>query len=202
MIRDAASSLFLERGYTKTTMDDIAAAAGVSKQTVYTHYADKEQLFTQLVLTNATRVDAFLGEIRAGLVEGTAAELLALARRYVAFVVRPEVVQMRRLVIGEAMRFPDLARSYHEQVPERVVTAIAEGFRDLGERGRLRIRGAEEARSAAVQFVWLVLGAPLDRALFTGAEEVVAGDVEPGLEAGVRTFLAAYGPGDRTRSHA
>lgn len=202
MIRDAASSLFLERGYTKTTMDDIAAVAGVSKQTVYTHYADKEQLFTELVLTNSTRVDAFLEEIRAALQEGTAAEILALARRYVEFVVRPEVVQLRRLLIGEATRFPELARAYHERVPERVVAALAERFGDLGKRGRLRVRGRDQAYFAAVQFVWLVLGAPLDRALFRGAEKVLQQDLRPGVEAGVRTFLAAYGPGDRIGSRA
>lgn len=194
--------LFLRHGYTKTTMDEIAARAGVSKQTVYTHFADKEQLFTELVLANAARADAFLDEIAGLLGDGTPPEIVALARRYVAFVVRPEVVQLRRLVIGEASRFPDLARAYYEQVPERVVEVIAERFRELGERGLLGVGGPLEARSAAVQFVWLVLGPPLDRALFRGAEEAVEQDLEPGIEAGVRTFLAAYRPGDRGEGRA
>lgn len=198
MIGEAATTLFLEHGYARTTMDDIAALAGVSKQTVYTHFADKEQLFTELVLANAGRVDTFLEQLRTALEEGTERELLALARRYVGFVIRPEVVQLRRLVIGEASRFPDLARAYHEQVPARVVDAIAERFRELGERGLLRVDGGREAHLAAVQFVWLVLGAPLDRALFRGAEEAAPQDLLPGVEAGVRTFLAAYGPRDRT----
>ncbi len=202
MIRQAASSLFLRNGYTKTTMDDVAALAGVSKQTVYTHFADKEQLFTELVLANARRVDTFLEEIPTILGGGTAAEILTLARRYVAFVVRPEVVQLRRLVIAEAGRFPDLARTYYEQVPERVVEAIAERFRELGRRGLLRLSGAPAARSAAVQFVWLVLGPPLDQALFRGVEESVEQDLQPGIEAGVGTFLAAYGPRDRTEGRA
>lgn len=183
-------------------MDDVAALARVSKQTVYTHFADKEQLFTELVLVNAARVDAFLEEVRAAFAAGSDSEFLALARRYVAFVVRPEVVQLRRLVIGEASRFPGLARTYHEQVPERVVTELAARFQDLGERRLLEVHGAGEAHTAAVQFVWLVLGAPLDRALFRGAEEVLTQDLQPEIEAEVRTFLAAHRPDDPVRSRA
>lgn len=181
-------------------MDDIAALAGVSKQTVYSHFADKEQLFTDLVLGNADRVDGFLEEIRGVLGDGARPDLAGLAHRYVEFVVRAEVVQLRRLVIGEASRFPDLARTYHDRVPERVVGAIAEEFQKLGELGLLRVDGGQEAHSAAVQFVWLVLGAPLDRALFRGADEAAQHDLRRGVDAGVRTFLTAYGPGEGVES--
>src|SRR5690348_10057779 len=59
-IREAAATLFLQRGYQATSMDDIAAAAQVSKQTIYTHFAGKEELFADLVLGNADRVDVFI----------------------------------------------------------------------------------------------------------------------------------------------
>src|SRR6266581_146211 len=60
-IREAAAALFLEKGYQGTSMDDVAGAAQISKQTIYTHFANKEELFADLVLGNAERVDEFVG---------------------------------------------------------------------------------------------------------------------------------------------
>src|SRR6266568_940065 len=84
VIRDAATALFLKNGYLGTSMDEIAAAAGVSKQTVYTHFADKERLFTELVLGNTEVVEEFGQTITHLLVEtdDLANSLRELARRY------------------------------------------------------------------------------------------------------------------------
>src|SRR5437660_1442310 len=60
VIMEAATTLFLRGGYQGTSMEDIATLAGVSKQTVYTHFADKERLFTHLVLRYTDRADEFL----------------------------------------------------------------------------------------------------------------------------------------------
>ncbi len=49
-IMEAATALFLRDGYRNTSMDQVAADAAVSKQTVYKHFADKEQLFREIVL--------------------------------------------------------------------------------------------------------------------------------------------------------
>src|SRR5579859_5012988 len=59
-IREAAAALFLEKGYQGTSMDDVAAAAQISKQTIYTHFASKEELFADLVLGNVERVEEFV----------------------------------------------------------------------------------------------------------------------------------------------
>src|SRR5579864_8543203 len=110
VILEAAASLFLRSGYLGTSVDDIAALAHVSKQTVYTHFADKEQLFAELVRGNISRVDAFVESVTAGLGETSAleADLRAFARQHVRTVLLPEAVQLRRLVIGETGRFPQL----------------------------------------------------------------------------------------------
>ena len=165
-ILDAATTLFLRHGYRGTSMDDIAALAHVSKQTVYTHFRDKQQLFAELVRGNTGRVDDFLAA-SAALGESTDLErdLRAFARRYVRVVVQPDAIRLRRLVISEASRFPELAGEYYERVPMRVIAALAGHLQRLTARGQLHI---EDAQVAATHFAWLILGRPLDEALFRG----------------------------------
>ncbi len=142
-IRESAATLFLEKGYQATSMDEVAAAAQVSKQTIYTHFASKEELFADLVLGNADRVNEFAVAIeRTGLAAGEDLDgaLRGLARGYVRFVIRPEVLRLRRLVIGEAGRFPELARTYFETVPGRVYAALADLFRRAARRGAAQTR--------------------------------------------------------------
>jgi TetR/AcrR family transcriptional repressor of mexJK operon len=191
-IREAAASLFLEKGYQATSMDDIAAAAKVSKQTIYTHFAGKEALFADLVLGNADRVDAFISSEVEPVVnaEDLEAGLRHLARQYIRLVSRPDVLRLRRLVVGEAARFPDLARTYYERVPGRVLTALRDVFEQLGRAGRLRV---EDPSRAADHFAWLSLGIPLDRGMFYPIEELSRKDLDATADSAVRVFLAAYG---------
>lgn len=85
VIRKAAASLFLEKGYHDTSMDDIAEAARIPKQTIYTLFADKEALFADLVFAGADRVDEFVqGLVQAARDAPNARTALReLGRRYV-----------------------------------------------------------------------------------------------------------------------
>jgi TetR/AcrR family transcriptional repressor of mexJK operon len=192
-IRDAATALFLERGYDGTSMDDIAAAAKVSKQTIYTHFSDKESLFASLILANADRAEAFLATVGETVLSAAdvATGLRELAQTYLRFVVRPEVLRLRRLVISQAGRFPELARTYYERVPQRMYTTLATLFDELNRRGDLR---ADDAERAAQHFAWLVLGVPLDRGMFIEPRAGAVTQEVAVAEAAVRVFLAAYGP--------
>lgn len=201
-IREAAASLFLEKGYQATSMDEIAAAARISKQTIYTHFPSKEQLFAELVLANADRVEDFAAELVRTFRAANSLEegLRRLARMYAGFVVRPEVLQLRRLVLGEAGRFPELARTYYERVPERVYGMLAGLFEELAREGRLRV---DDGRLAAQHFAWLVLGIPLDRGMFLpGADALGETSAEDLADSAVRVFLAAYGLPDAGGSAA
>ena len=194
-IREAAAALFLEKGYQGTSMDDIAAAAQVSKQTIYTHFASKEELFSDLVLGNSERVDEFIALIAQTLADPAdlAMALRQLARQYLGFVARPDVLRLRRLIIGEAARFPELARRYYELVPGRVYTALAEQFRELQRNGKLQ---PGDPTVAATHFAWLTLGLTLDRGMFYpvgwATEDV---DLDELAKSAAAVFLAAYGTG-------
>ena len=191
-ILEAATTLFLRNGYRGTSMDEIAALAAVSKQTVYKHFADKESLFSEIVTGTVNEVsdpvyDEVLELEDSGDVE---VDLRGLARRLLERVMQPRILQLRRLVIGEAGRFPELGRAFYEQGPGRTIAALATVFERLAERGVLRL---DDPRLAATHFNWLVMSSPLNRAMFLGEDQPPArAELNRSADAGVRAFLAAY----------
>ena len=192
-IMAAATKLFLASGYQGTSMDDIAALAAVSKQTVYKNFADKQRLFSDIVLGAAARADDFVLLLPGVLAEAgdLGSGLRTLARRYLATVMQPQLLQLRRLVVSEADRFPDLAREYYQLVPDHVMGALAAQFAGLAEAGQLRI---DDPLLAASHYAFLVLGPPLDKAMFLGADHgLTADDLDQLADAAVGVFLAAYG---------
>ena len=196
-IVEAATALFLSKGYQGTSMDEIAALAAVGKQTVYKHFADKQRLFSEIILGNIATAEGFTSAAADILRDTTdlGRDLREVARRYLAVVMQPSVIQLRRLIIAEADRFPDLARTYYERVPGHTLTSLGSCFQDLAERGLLR---ADEPALAARQFAWLVLGQPLNKAMFCGyGGPFSASELDHLADAAVRVFLAAYATSDR-----
>jgi TetR/AcrR family transcriptional repressor of mexJK operon len=192
-VLEAATTLFLRNGYGATTMDDIAETAGVSKRTVYNNYTDKEALFREVVMAATGIVEEFAADAAAELADpdDLPTALFALARRLAAAATNPRVVRLRRLLIGEAHRFPDLAAEYYRLAPGRVMSTLAAALESLALRGRLQLT---DPRRAAEQFAFLVLGAALDRAMFDGRGRSPDTDcLARAADDGVRTFLAAYG---------
>ena len=190
---DAARTLFLRKGYAGTTMEEIAALAGLTKRTVYNNYADKNAIFTEMIADVIAYAEAFARGLHEEFTAGiTAANLRAtlddLGRRLALGIVRPEVVALRRLLIGEAREFPALAAEYFDRAPGQVIDALAEGFEHLGRIGLLRVANA---RHAGAQFAYLVAGEPLDRAILVGTLPPRAHVIACARE-GVQTFLARY----------
>ena len=146
------------------------------------------------MLGNTERVDEFVGMMSRTLAEagGSLEEGLGkVARAYLRIVVRPDVLRLRRLVLGEASRFPELARTYYERVPGRVLKELELVFGRLAAEGRLKI---DDVSLAADQFAWLVLGLALDRGMFYPAEDATRDvDLERIADSAVRVFISAYG---------
>lgn len=194
-ILEAATAAFLRNGYLGTSMDEIAADAGVSKQTVYRQFADKEALFTEIVLGTIDQVgEPFFAGIEhlddSGDLEG---ELRRIARQLVGVAGDPQLLQLRRLVIGEAGRFPELGRRYYERGPGRSSEGLATRFRRLAEKGLLRV---DDADLAAQHFNWLILSIPLNRAMFSVEADFTDAELRRYADEAVRVFLAAYGTAD------
>jgi TetR/AcrR family transcriptional repressor of mexJK operon len=192
-IVDAATEAFLRNGYRGTSMDEIAEAATVSKQTVYKHFADKKRLFFEIVSSTVDEVsDPVVGLVTDLRDSGDLqADLGDLARRQLAMVMQPRLMQLRRLVIAEAGRFPELGRTFHERGPGRTIEALAAAFERLAARGALRL---DDPQLAAAHFNWLVMSIPLNRAMFFGDTAAPSTrELNRYADAGVRVFVAAYG---------
>lgn len=192
-IVEAARTAFLRDGYRGTSMDEIAALAAVSKQTVYKHFADKAELFVQIVTTTVDEASDPVHEEVVNLQDSgdVEADLRGLALRQLTLVMQPQVMRLRRLVIAEAGRFPELGRAFYERGPGRTIAALATTFERLKDRGVLEL---EDPLQAATQFNWLVMSAPLNQAMLLGDDRPPGtAELDHIVRAGVRTFLAAYG---------
>jgi TetR/AcrR family transcriptional repressor of mexJK operon len=192
----AATELFLDKGYDCTSMDDVAAKAAVSKPTVYKYFSDKERLFAEIVRATTSQIDDLVRLVTETAVRQTSVEsgLIVLARRFIAALMQPRVLRLRRLVIANADRFPDVGRSWYEQGFERVLTTLATNFQGLADRKLLHV---DDPLLAANHFVGMLLWIPVNKAMFTGDHRSSPDELERSAVAAVHAFLAGYGSTSR-----
>jgi AcrR family transcriptional regulator len=119
-IIDAAFTLFTERGFSASRLDEVAALAGVTKGTVYLYFPNKEELFKAVVretiLPNIAQFEAMAAQAS----DATASVeiLLSIFRFFPQFIASPAGALLK-LVIAEAGNFPDIARFFVEEVIQR-----------------------------------------------------------------------------------
>jgi TetR/AcrR family transcriptional regulator, mexJK operon transcriptional repressor len=188
----AATAEFLERGYVAAGMDRVAARAGASKVTVYAHFADKRTLFEAVFTQAIAEAEQAGSALLDALPETTdlPRDLRAFAREHVASVTAPHLVQLRRMLIGEAGRFPDLARAWHRAAPQRGHDTLARIITRLAERGLVR---APDRLLAAQHLNYLILSIPLNEAMFAVRERHTEAELDRWADEAVRVWLAAYG---------
>jgi TetR/AcrR family transcriptional regulator, mexJK operon transcriptional repressor len=197
-IMAAATRLFLERGYDGTSMEDVAATAAVSKPTVYNHFADKRQLYGAIVQETVCRIDEVVALV-ARSCDGDRdirSALEGLAAAFLTALMQPDVIRLRRLVIGMAQQFPEVARSWYDSGFGRVLCTLADTFLRERERGTLRF---DDAMLVANHFVGLLLWIPVNEAMFGVSEELPSRSATVRqAKLGVEAFLRGYGQSDRS----
>jgi AcrR family transcriptional regulator len=189
----AARALFLRDGYVRTTMDAIAAGAGVSKRTLYSHFADKDQLFRAVVEESTAEVTRQLTALADRHLGGTGdleRRLIEFGRAWASTDADDREHQgLVLLILSEARHFPEIARTWRELGPQAVHRALAGHLARLAEEGLLAIEDADEA---ARHFTALVTNPVGLRSLF-GAIPLEPAAVDELVVSGVRAFLRLYG---------
>lgn len=194
-ILNAAKHLFPENGFEGTSMDAIAASAGVSKLTVYSHFRDKESLFTEAVRARCTDLmPAELFEMAPG--GATRDRLLMIARAFFTLITRDESIALHRLLTAGTGTSQKLAQMFWQAGPQTLQEGLAGFLRREVERGRLEI--ADVARAAS-QFYSLLKG-ELHARLLCGccAMGITDAEVEAHLSATIDLFMRAYGRRENT----
>jgi TetR/AcrR family transcriptional regulator, mexJK operon transcriptional repressor len=194
-ILHAARDLFLQKGYAGTSMDEVAALAEVSKVTIYKHFDDKHNLFVAVVTDAIDEAKAGSQSLVDQLGDSTdiGADLRDFARRHAELVTQPHLVQMRRMIIAEGHRFPDLARAWHRLGPERGHSTLASQLDKLVARGLLQV---SDSLLAAQLLNYLILSVPLNEAMFTGRDKPYSRRyLNRYADEAARVFLAAYRTG-------
>jgi TetR/AcrR family transcriptional repressor of mexJK operon len=192
-ILEAAAGLFIAQGYGAVSMDAVARAAGVSKATLYAHFASKDALFAT-IMQDGCRSKLAATDV---LIQATIAcpddlrtALHDFGVRMVRFLMEPRTLAIYRVVVAETARFPELADAFYEFGPRNFLRFVAGWFADQMRAGWLR---QVDPEMVAEQFAALIRGSLFIRASLGMKVEHDDDAVEQHVTAVVDTFLRAYG---------
>ncbi|MCZ8137534.1 MAG: TetR/AcrR family transcriptional regulator [Porphyrobacter sp.] len=190
-IIETASHLFFHNGYAATSIEQVAADAGVSKVTIYNQFGDKRALFAAAVECECEKMRGHFS--LEAMPQGTIRDrLTAIGEAVVAFLFRPEMTRFDRRIAAETEHEPAIGAAFLEAGPRRMKRAFAAWLQHAHASGDLAIADAE---LAAEQFVSLCKGmGDLEHRFGT---DVTPESCRSRIDGAVRLFLAAYGTAPR-----
>lgn len=188
-ILDGASMIFIRDGYEGASMSQIAAAASVSKGTLYNYFSSKEALFTAFVRQRCERlVEELFG---GGGADGDPrAELMRIGRAMLRMLVSDDGRAVYRVAVMEASKFPELAQAFQNAGPKIMVGQMALWLSRQIAAGRLATR---DPMFAAEQFFALTQARVVMRARVDAAYQPSEDEIDFVVNGAANVFLAAYG---------
>ncbi|WDH54488.1 TetR/AcrR family transcriptional regulator [Pseudomonas chlororaphis] len=187
-ILEAAKTLFLSNGYANTSMDAVAAEASVSKLTVYSHFNDKETLFSAAVVAKCEeQLPTLIFELPAGMpIESV---LLNIGRGFHLLINSKESLNLHRLIMALGSQDPKLSQIFFEAGPQRMVQGMERLLTRINQSGALRI---DKPRNAAEHFFCLLKGTANFRLLYGCGEPLSDEAAEEHVREVVGLFMRAY----------
>ena len=189
VILEAAKQLFAREGFNGVSMDQIAAEAGVSKLTVYSHFGDKDALFAAAVQAKCAEMlpDALFEIELTGSVRD---QLKAIGEAFFALITSEEAISTHRMMMVPGNIDDRLKQTFWEAGPQRTHDAFAAMLQALVSKGDLDI---PDVATASAQFFTLIKGEVHARMTCDLCSQPGQLDVDRHIEATVDMFLRAYG---------
>lgn len=181
-----AGKLFLEKGYSKVSLEMIAKQARVAVRTIYVKFGGKAGLFTAVINAGCAPFFATMHDMETS-VRPLRDVLLDFALRFGQLVASPQVLAVHRMVIAESMSNPELATAFFEAGPKQTREALQRYFARPDIRSQLRDDMAPEALT--VHLLNCIMGDQLKRYLFLINATAPMPDVRQQVEFGVELFL-------------
>lgn len=141
-IIEAGLRTFLDNGFSGTSMDTVAAVAGVSKQTVYAHFGSKESLFQAVVSQKCA--DYRFAETEVDDHVDIKVALARTIRRFLDLLFDPDTIALERLLIAHSLSHPRIVQVYYEAGPERVVKTLSRFLEMRAAQGELVVEDPHE----------------------------------------------------------
>lgn len=184
----AASNRFFRDGFAATSIEQVAADAGVSKVTIYNHFGDKRALFASAVELECEKMRGYfsLDDAEGGSIEE---RLATIAQAMFEFLSRPEMIQFERRIAAETEHEPTIGEAFLEAGPWRMKGDFSAFLAHASAQGELSI---PDPMLAAEQFVSMAKGmGDLERRFGSLPSDE---DNRKRVEGAVKVFLAAYRP--------
>ena len=186
----AASGCFFKDGYELTSMDAVARKADVSKITIYSHFANKEELFKAVIQERCDK-RAMPESFMALQSKSIGFALTQIATSMMELFYSPETIRMQRLMQAEATRHPKVVQIFYEAGPKRVREAFGVLLKTWNDEGRLT---TPDIPRATDQFFSLLKGERLSKTLFHMMPQPEPAEVKKHVDATVAFYLTAYKP--------
>ncbi len=190
LIVAAARKLFSSEGFGAVSMDAIAAEAGVSKRTVYSHFDNKESLFA-VIMGDMCREFGGPDLDSAPPIDAPEAILKAVGRMILDRILSPHGCTVLRTVLAESAQFPELGEVFWNEGPGRVKRYVSDYLAELDRREELLIPDPD---LAALQFIGIVTGPYLLPRLLGVAAAPSEAELDKALDHAVSTFLDGLRP--------
>ena len=186
-ILEAATMLFTEQGYSSTSMDLIAKNANVSKQTVYSHFGNKDELFAASI---KQKCDSYqMTEFSVSNTSEPAEILLILAQRFLAMLTSKEALAIHKICAYESRSYPQLSELFYKEGPERLTDEVAKLMAEFNHKQQLKI---PDPKFAALQFLNMAKGECWMRIEFNTKKQVSAAEVDSYLKSSIAMFIKGY----------